>query len=156
MTGRRLPTAAAGVVWLLLGSTIAAQGRATLDAAVSAIRYDGFLGSAAAFLAPALHYDRLRVSLAAQGELIMFESGNTVVQGSAAGTWLSPAVGKLRGELGGVGGASAYADAPTAGHLLGRARAHLMGATRGAWIGDRKSTRLNSSHLKLSRMPSSA
>lgn len=134
MTRRRLPTAVAGLIWLLSGSAVA-QGAATVGAAVSAIRYDGFLGSAAAVLSPALRYDRPRQSLAAQGDLILFESGNAVLQGSAAGVWLSPAVGKLRGELGGVAGASAYAAEPTAGHILGRARAHLMGVARGVWVG---------------------
>jgi len=106
-----------------------------LDAGVSSVHFDGFLTSGSAYLAPAFRFNSPSFTLAAQGSYIMFESGNTVLQGTGAGAWLTPAVGPLRGEIAALGGVSRYADAPTAGYALARARTHLLGRTVGAWIG---------------------
>lgn len=118
-----------------IGNPLAAQLTATADLGLAAIRYDGFLGSAAAFLVPSVRYDARAFSAAAQGNVTLFESGNSLVQGTAAGAWLSPPVARLRGEISGFGGLSAYADAPNAGYGLVRARAHAIAGLQGAWVG---------------------
>lgn len=114
---------------------MAAQVTGTLDFGLSAIRYEGFLGSGAAFLNPALRYDARSVSAAAQASLTVFESGRSLVQGTAAAAWLSPAVGAFRADVSGFGGLSAYADAPGAGYGLLRARVHAIQGLQGAWGG---------------------
>jgi hypothetical protein len=106
-----------------------------LDAGVSSVKFDGFLTSASAYIAPAFRFNSPSFTLAAQGTYLVFESGNTVLQGTGAGAWLTPAAGPLRGEVAALGGISKYADAPTAGYALARARTHLMGRNAGAWIG---------------------
>ncbi|MDH3495359.1 MAG: glycogen-binding domain-containing protein [Gemmatimonadota bacterium] len=125
-----------GIVWSLAAAPpLVAQGSGTIDAGLSAVRYDGFLGSAAAFLAPTLRFDTPSLSALAQGSYVLFESGNRIVQGTAAAAWLSPTVRGVRAEIGATGGLSAYADEPRTGYASARARAHLMGRARGAWLG---------------------
>lgn len=114
---------------------LAAQARATLDAGGSVVHYEGFLASGSFFLTPTLRYDTPGAAVAAQGTYLLFESGNSIVQGTAAGAWLPTVSDLVRPELAGSAGVSAYTEAPTAGHLLGRLRLHLARAGRGAWIG---------------------
>lgn len=106
-----------------------------LDAGVSSVHFDGFLTSGAAYVAPGFRFNRPTLTLAAQGSYLVFESGNTILQGTGAAAWLTPRLGPLRGELGALGAVSRYATAPTAGYALGRARAHLTARIRNAWIG---------------------
>ncbi len=136
MAGARGGRWLTGIVWSLAAAPpLAAQASSTVDVGFSAVRYDGFLGSAAAFLAPALRFDTPNLSALAQGSYVLFESGNHIVQGTAAAAWLSPTVRGVRAEIGATGGLSAYADEPQTGYASARARAHLMGRARGAWLG---------------------
>lgn len=114
---------------------LGAQVTATADVAFGAIEYEGFLGSAALTLTPALRYDARTFSVAAQGNWVVFESGRTLVQGAAAAAWLTPPVGPLRGEVSGFGGLATYAEAPASGYGLLRGRIHVVRGTAGAWAG---------------------
>lgn len=96
--------------------------------------YDGFLTTGAATLAPSLRYDARAFSFATQTSWTVFESGNSILQGSGAAAWLSPARGRARLELGATGGAFRYAAERASGHALGRARLHLSGARSGGWL----------------------
>jgi hypothetical protein len=117
------------------GQSLAGQATPMLDAGVSIVHFDGFLTSGSAYVAPAFRFNSTSFTLAAQGSYVRFESGNTVLQGTGAGAWLTPAAGPLRGEIAALGGVSKYADVPTAGYALARARTHLMGRNVGTWIG---------------------
>lgn len=86
-------------------------------------------------LSPALRFDASRFSLAGQGGWTLFESGNQVVQGSAAAAWQAIARGAWRLELAGSAGASQYADQSPTSHLLGGARVHVHRQTVGGWVG---------------------
>jgi hypothetical protein len=125
---------AAAAVWLLpTAGPLAGQTVGTLEVGLSAIQYDGFLWSGAAVLAPALRYDSPAVAAGLQGTWVMFESGNQVLQGTAAAAWLSPLVSGFRVEMSGSLGVSQYADAGTIGHALATTRFHLQGARAGGW-----------------------
>jgi hypothetical protein len=127
--------AAAAIVAFLAGSTAHAQTSATLGMSASVIEYEGYLASGAATLAPALRYDHRNISAGGQGSWTVFESGNSIVQGSGAAAWLMP-VGALFGvEVSGAAGISKYADTPAGGHALGRGRLHLAVDRNGAWAG---------------------
>jgi hypothetical protein len=132
--GRGLRTAAIAAV---LGSAapLGAQVTAAADLAFGAVKYAEFLGSAAASITPGIRYDSRHFSAAAQASYLVYESGNTLIQGAGAAAWLSPPAGPVRGEVSGFGGLSRYASEPVAGYGLARARLHAMGNTRGVWLG---------------------
>jgi hypothetical protein len=114
---------------------LASQATATLDAGVSSVRYEGFLASASFFLTPAARLDLPGATIAAQGTYLRFESGNRIVQGTAAAAWLPTVRGLVRPEFGGSLGVSSYTGAPDAAHALGRLRFHFGRDERGLWLG---------------------
>jgi hypothetical protein len=115
---RRRLAAVAATAWLCLGeSSLAAQARGTLDLGGSWVDYEGFLSSGAAFVTPSFRYDSPNASLGASGSLVVFESGNAILQGLAAGGWRTPPSGLVRGELSGSAGV------------------HVAGRAVGGWIG---------------------
>lgn len=120
---------------LTLGVPLAAQIEGSLTTAAAAVRYDGFLTSSALVFAPALRFDSPRLSLTGLGSWTVFESGNGVLQGTAAASWLAGSSRSWRLELSGSAGASQYAGRAAAAHVLGGARLHLFGTGRGGWIG---------------------
>lgn len=135
MSGRLgLLTAAIGAA-LSVAAPLPAQVTATTDVAFGAVKYEGFLGSAAASVTPAIRFDTPSFSVAGQGSYLVYESGNTLIQGTGAAAWLTPALGAFRGEMSGFGGLSRYASEPVTGYGLARGRVHLMDRTRGVWMG---------------------
>jgi hypothetical protein len=99
------------------------------------VRYEGFLTSAAFFLTPAARLDLPGATAAAQGTYLLFESGNRIIQGTAAAAWLPAVPGFVRPEFSGSAGWSSYTGAPDAGHLLGRLRFHAGRPNHGVWLG---------------------
>ena len=112
-----------------------AQVTATTDLAFGAVKYEGFLGSAAASVTPGIRFDSRSFSAAAQGSYLVYESGNTLVQGAGAAAWLSPSLRSVRGEMSGFGGLSRYASEAVVGYGMARGRLHAMRDTRGVWLG---------------------
>ncbi len=108
----------------------------TLDAGISAVKYDGFLLSGAASLTPSVRWDhpRGRGFLAARGTYLRFESGNRSLDFSTSGSWFTPLARRWRGELGLAVGASDYASITRFSHGVAEARMHLIDAGRGGWI----------------------
>ena len=128
--------AAATTVWILGGlSTLSGQASGTVDVGSSWVDYEGFLSSGAMFVSPTLRYDTPNTSLGASGSYVLFESGRHIVQGLAAGAWRTSLHDRVRGEISGSAGVNVYDNNPGYGHLLGRARLHLVGALSGAWVG---------------------
>jgi hypothetical protein len=124
------------LAWSLAwGAPLQAQVDANVDVALGAVKYEGFLGSAAASLTPAVRYDGRFVSAAAQGNYLLYESGRSLTQGAGAVAFLSPSLGPLRGELSGFGGISSYAGAPVSGYGMARTRLHVTRGSRGLWLG---------------------
>ncbi len=140
MTGRgRRAVLAAAASLLAIGDSSDAQTVGAIDVGVSAVEYEGYLASGAMFANPLLRHDTPRLSLAAQGSWVVFESGNHILQGTAAGGWRSPQLGAWRVELSGSGGVSSYVVSdtafPTYGHVLGRIRIQHGGRRAGGWAG---------------------
>lgn len=134
----RRPALAVGAAAVLCAASprvCLAQLEASLDAGASYVKYDNFLGSAAASLSPSATYRSRRASLGARGTMLVFESGNTSLMGTLAGGAYSPPLGPARLELVGEGGAAAYASFARFQHAVGALRAHVLGPRRGAWAG---------------------
>ncbi len=72
--------AALGGLLVVASQWAAAQTVGSLGVGASYIKYDGFLASGAAVVAPSLRFDSRRVSLAGQGSWAVFESGNVLGQ----------------------------------------------------------------------------
>lgn len=113
---------------------LSAQVAGTVDLGVSTVRYDDFLPSGAASLGSVLIVERPRSTLSARGTYLVFESGNTSLQGSVAGSALSHPVGRWRGELWATAGASRYATFASLWHALGGVRLHILGGRASAWV----------------------
>lgn len=113
----------------------AAQVEAGLDAAASLVKYDGYLSSGAAALTPSVSWQSPRTALAARGTFLVFESGNTNLQGLLTASAFSAPLGRLRVEGAAEAGASAYAGFARFAHALGRVRVHLLGGRWGVWTG---------------------
>ncbi len=64
----------------------------------------------------------------------MFESGNQILQGLAAGSWRAPLGKNFAGELSATTGVNKYDEYPGYGHLLARARIHVAGSRSGGWL----------------------
>src|SRR6266480_3775735 len=73
-----------------------AQIAANVEAGISEVRYDGFLGSAAASISPTIWWEhpRGRGLVSARGTYLRFESGRHSLDGSAHGSWFGATVGR--------------------------------------------------------------
>lgn len=112
-----------------------AQTSASLDLGVSTVRYDGFLPSGAAALAPSIRWERPGASLTAQGTYLRFESGNTSLQGNVTGSLFMAPTHRWRGQVLAAAGASSYAEFANFHHTIGEVRLHRLGERTGGWIG---------------------
>ena len=101
----------------------------------SVTQYEGFLTASAFALAPSVRYDTRNVTLGAQGNWTVFETGNQVLQATAAAGYITPTGDRWRFELGAAAGAFRYANEPASGHALARGRLHVFGNRVGSWIG---------------------
>jgi hypothetical protein len=114
--------------------TSLAQTTASLDLSVSTVRYDGFLPSGAAAIAPSVRWERPGTSLTAQGTYLRFESGNVSLQGNVTGSIFTAPTHRWRGQVLATAGVSSYAAFPSFRHTIGEARVHRLGEHSGAWI----------------------
>jgi hypothetical protein len=112
-----------------------AQTRASLDAGVSYVAYRDFLPSAAFSLTPSLQVSRRQLRFGADGSWLMFESGNTSLQGEATGSLLLPPAPRVFAQLDAELGASRYESFAHFVHAIARVRLGLVRAGPGtAWI----------------------
>lgn len=135
-TVQRLPIVVA--VCLAAAAPCAAQVEARLDASVAVVKYDGFLSSGAAALSSSVAWRGTSATVAARGTFLLFESGNTSLQGLLSAGTFSPPLGPLRIEGAAEAGGSSYsAYGATARflHVLGNVRAHLMSNRWGFFAG---------------------
>ncbi len=133
---RRAWVAAVGAACSLTAPRAAlAQTTATLDVGVSTVRYDGFLPSGAAAIAPALRWERPGGWLAAQGTYLQFESGNVSVQGTVTGSLFTTPARRWQGQILATVGGSSYAEFASFGQTIGEARLHRVGEQGGFWLG---------------------
>jgi hypothetical protein len=119
------------------GAPAPAQGQVTLslDVGAATVAYDEFLRSVVGTVTPQVLLERGRATFLARTAYSRFESGNESIQGTLAGSVLSPAVWKLRGELGATASTTRYKDFSAATDVRAVGRLHLAEATRGSWLG---------------------
>src|SRR3989475_2198754 len=125
-------------MYLLGARTFAAQTTGTVDVGVSTVRYDGFLRSGAASVAPTLTWERPGSAVTARGTCLRFESGRRSLQGLVAASFFTPPSflpHHWRGELSISASGSSYAHFASFWHATGEARLHFIEGGRGAWIG---------------------
>lgn len=113
----------------------AAQVEAALDAGASLVKYEGFLASGAVALTPSVVWQPAHAALAARGTVLVFESGNTSLEGLLSGGAFSRPFGPVRVEVAAEAGASTYASSARFAHTLARLRVHLLGRGVGVWAG---------------------
>jgi len=114
---------------VLAVSPAGAQTRASLDAGVSRVAYEGFLPSAALSLSPALAITAERFGLAARASWLRFESGNNSLRGLLVGSYSIPVSAGTGADFSAELGGSRYEQFTTFSHILGRARLHLVGTS---------------------------
>ena len=114
---------------------VPAQVVSTLDAGAASVTYDNALRSNAATLTPTFRLEEPLLTLTATGTFSLFDTGGWSSQGSLDASVFTPALGPLRLELAGAAGGSAHEDLTRTGRLLGQARAHMLGGSRGVWVG---------------------
>jgi hypothetical protein len=113
-----------------------AQTRTSIDAGLSYVAYRDFLPAAAFSLTPALDLGNSRAHLAVRGTWLVFETGNTSLQGTATASLLIPPSPRLFSAFAAELGGSRYESFAHFSHALARARVGLVRAGPGtAWIG---------------------
>jgi hypothetical protein len=136
---RRAPLRRATFAALALGcgASVAARAQTTayVDVGSGAARFDNIPGSTVVTLSPSLQVLRPRARFAAGGTYSVFDHGGWSGQGLAGGSLFTPAWRALRGEVSARAEASARASGLGTGQALGVARAHLLDARRGTWLG---------------------
>jgi hypothetical protein len=106
-----------------------------VDATGAVVKYDGYLVSTAAAIAPSVGWRSARTALAARGTFLLFQSGHTSIQGLVTASTFSQPAGPLRFEALAEVGASTYERYASFAHLLGGVRLHLLGRRWGVWAG---------------------
>jgi hypothetical protein len=107
----------------------------SVDVGGATVAYDDFLRSAVVSAVPAVRVETARTTLVARGAVSRFESGNSALQATLAGSAFSPQVWKLRGELFGTFGVARYTDTLSAVNLFMLGRLHAASTEGGAWLG---------------------
>ncbi|HVH10612.1 MAG TPA: glycogen-binding domain-containing protein [Gemmatimonadales bacterium] len=127
--------AALAAAMSLLGRGLGAQSTGSLTVGVATVHYDGFLPSGAVSLAPRVDWQSSSASVSVSGTYLRFESGHESLQSAVAARLFTDPGPLWRGEFGFVSGASQYLDLASFWHGVARARLHVLGLERGAWIG---------------------
>jgi hypothetical protein len=131
---RRVALAGLMGVAALAPTRVWGQVTLSLDVGAATIAYDEFLRSIVGTVTPAVLLERGRGTFLARASYSRFESGNESIQGTIAGSVLSPAVWKLRGEIGATASSTRYKDFSAATNVLAVGRLHLAEANRGTWL----------------------
>jgi hypothetical protein len=106
----------------------------TVELGGALVRYADSVSTSAATISPVVRLDADRFTLGAGGTFSQSVAGWST-QGTAQTSLFAPVAGALLAELGGSAGGSAHEDGSRTGEVIGVARAHLMTAQRGAWLG---------------------
>jgi hypothetical protein len=121
-------------VLLCAAAPVPGQTLVTVGVGASAIEYEGFLPSGAGTLTGAIRHESAKLALGLQGGWTVFESGNPIIQTTAAAAWLTQPSTRWGFEFGGSGGLFRYASEDAQGHILLRARGHFLGERAGSWL----------------------
>lgn len=112
----------------------AQQSGATIDLGGVGVRYADTIRASGPTISPAARAEWDRATVSAAGTFAQLGSGWST-NGSVATSIYTPAARSVLGELAAVAGGSSNADGATTAQALGVARAHVMRATGGVWLG---------------------
>jgi hypothetical protein len=107
----------------------------SVDLAGASLWYADSIRATGSTISPAFSFDWPRATIAAAGTLSRLDNGGTSAQGTFAPSLFTPSAGAASLELSGSFGGSAHHDGTRTGQMLATARGHLMGSTRGGWVG---------------------
>jgi hypothetical protein len=107
----------------------------SLDVGGASVTYDDFARVSVFSLTPSIRVQGARTMFVARGAYSRFETGSTSLQGSLAGSVVSPAFWNLRGELFGTASATRYRDLPAASNVTALGRLHWASDRGGIWGG---------------------
>lgn len=107
----------------------------SLDVGGATVAYDDFLRSSVASVTPTLRVESARTTFLARGSYARFESGNESIQGTLAGSVVSPAFWHLRGEVFGTVSTTRYRGLSAASNLYTLGRLHWATPAGGVWGG---------------------
>jgi hypothetical protein len=106
-----------------------------LEGGAVRMQYADSIDATALSLSPSVWSTSRRGSLGGAGTFSQFTDGAWMIQGTAAGSALTPRTGKFAGELVAFAGGSAHQDGARTSQGLGVGRVHFFDAQRGVWIG---------------------
>ena len=132
---RGIVATAAAAVCLSPAAAAAQRVVPVLDVGASSVRYADSVTIAATVLNPSLRIESNASTITASGMYSQSASGAWTTQGVVSASAFIPLAARLHAELVGSAGGSGHQDATRTGELLGVARAHVLGAAHGAWIG---------------------
>ena len=107
----------------------------TVDIAGAGLWYADSIRAMGSTISPAFSFDWPRATIAAAGTLSRLDNNGASAQGTVAPSLFVPRIGPMNLELAASLGGSTHRDGTRTGEMLATARAHMMGVTRGAWIG---------------------
>ena len=114
-----------------LGSRITA----TVDVGGASVAYDEFARAAVVSVAPSVRVEGARTMFVARGAYSRFETGSSSIQGSVAGSLISPAIRNVRGELFATASATRYRELTAASNISALGRLHWSTEAGGVWAG---------------------
>lgn len=124
------------VILLFITTSIAhAQTWSTLDVGGANVRYGDSVNVTATTVSPRIRFDGGPFVGGAVGAVSSLSAGGWTAQGALDLSFLTPALGLARVELGAEAGGSFHEDATRTGQYLGRARLHVGTSARGVWAG---------------------
>jgi hypothetical protein len=109
----------------------------SLDAGGATVAYDEFLRATVGTLSPMVRVEHGRATFIARGAYSRFTTGSYSIEGTVAGSVVSPAFWRVRAEVYGTASNTKYSrlrdDAAT--NVLAVGRLHWAGAKQGLWAG---------------------
>jgi hypothetical protein len=112
-----------------------AQLVSALEAGATSRSYAGGADARLLSVSPSLEWLRPRTRLFASGGVATRDDGRVATTGALRGSWFTPPVGVGRLELGSQATWDDVDPNGRDGGLLGEARVHLSGVSRGVWLG---------------------
>jgi hypothetical protein len=108
---------------------------ASVDVGAASVGYDDFERASLVSVTPSVRVEGARTMFVARGAYSRFETGSSSLQGSLAGSLVSPAIWNLRGEAFATASATRYRDRSAASNLSALGRLHFATPTYGLWGG---------------------
>lgn len=117
------------------GAQFGTRVTASVDVGAASVAYDDFERASLLSVTPTIRIEGARTMFVARGAYSRFETGSSSIQGSVAGSLVSPAFWNVRGEAFATASATRYRDLRAASNLTALGRLHYATETFGVWGG---------------------